>query len=73
MVQKTYSRQNCHNDKCQCEYKKLIKIARVKKSIPEILVRALVDVKFCEVGKYLKNCECINSLTHDLVITCDEY
>ena len=25
MVQKTYSRQNCDNDKCQCEYKKLIK------------------------------------------------
>ena len=25
MVQKTYSRQNCDNDNCQCEYKKLIK------------------------------------------------
>ena len=28
--------------------------------------------KDCDMGKYLKNCECMQSLVDDLVVTCDE-
>ena len=28
--------------------------------------------KDCEIGEYLKDCECMDSLVDDIVVTCDE-
>ena len=27
--------------------------------------------KFCEIGEYMEDCECIKSLVDDLVVSCD--
>ena len=67
------SRQKWKNDKCQCESRKTIKFLTSDEDYawnPSTFASEFHI--YYEIGKYLKDCECMKSLADDMVVTCDE-
>ena len=66
-------RQKLINDTCNCECKKSLKhrAYEVDYDLNPSACACKCD-KDCEIGQYLKDCECMKSIFDDLVVTCDE-
>ena len=64
------SKQEWSNDKCQCECKKPMRSLRMRKYY--ICIRSTCSCKCnkdCDIGKYLKDCTCMESIVDNLAVT----
>ena len=65
--------QKWYKDKCQCECKKSIKYCAFEEDYGwNLRAGACGSDKYYEIVEYLKDCECMKSLTDDIAFTCDE-
>ena len=66
-------REKWDNDKCQCQCKKPIKYRTCENDYAWNPSTCPCGCdKGCQIGKYLKDCECMKNLVDDLVVTSDD-
>ena len=70
---KCKSREKWKKDKHECKDKKLIKHRTCEEEYAWSPSTCACECdKDCEIGEYLKDCEFVESLVDDLVVTCDD-